>query len=105
MKKEGRKKQARSYKQSREIQHTYGSHFPKGKMSCLRWDLNPQHVHVHIHVHVGISGEQNHDDIKMFMARNPVDEYNKKSMKLNEGTSLLCTYAVHRMMQWFVHVV
>ena len=43
MKKEGMKKQARSNKQqSRETQHTQGSHFSKEKF-CLRWDSNPRH--------------------------------------------------------------
>ena len=44
--KEGRKKQARSYKQqSKAIHHTQGTvvTFSKGKMSCLGWDSNPRH--------------------------------------------------------------
>ena len=40
----GRKKQVRSYKQqSKETQHTQGSHFSKGKMSFFGWDSTPQH--------------------------------------------------------------
>ena len=45
--KEGRKKQARSTRQSNTA-HPRQSLFLR-KMSCLRWDLNPRHsTHVHV---------------------------------------------------------
>ena len=45
MQKEGRKKQARSYKQqSKATQHTQGSHFSKGKMSCLDLGWDSTHI-------------------------------------------------------------
>ena len=61
MKKEGRKKQARSCKQqskqqSKAAQHTQGSHFSKGKMSCLNlgWDSNPMCTCTHTLSHQGL---------------------------------------------------
>ena len=47
--KEGRKKQARSNKQTRQsnIAHSRQSLFLR-KMSCLRWDSNPRHSHVQV---------------------------------------------------------
>ena len=39
---EGRKKEARKVKQI-TTQHTQGSHFSKGKVTCLGWNSNPRH--------------------------------------------------------------